>query len=307
MDPLEDAKELPKPFDNPWFQEAYKAALQFYAKDNVLTSEDRKALALAYTNIGNTQSVTGWLGFSVAFFTPLGLRYYRKNTIKGTNIPRCFMAGLLALFIGTHFGGEYAYKKQMKLLDPNETLGSTQELDHFDTISEDQQIKSPTQRRFEMMTLLKNGSSPKWAAYFKLTSEHPERRLPNPKVRIKELIESKERRSGFMNQRDPIGLYSNQEVKHRHIDKDKNKDEQNIYGKSWANVRNEHDVASSWDRIREPDSFANLEKGNDSDIFSASFFDNDDNNVSAPYSVGASSQDDFEKLLERERAVTDDD
>ena len=303
------------PMNQPWFKEAYKAAVQFYEKDDVLDSRDREELYKAYNSISRAQMFGGWLGFSSVFIPPFFYQYYKTKEIKGVKVPRNFVIGLVVLAGSSFIAGNIAYKKQLQKLDPDNEFGSKG--NYGDDALEDQQnqfqkIKPPAQRQYEMMTLLKNGSATRWAAYFSITQKNPEKRLPNPMIKLQEIQQEGLKRSSYMNQRDPIGLYK--DIPEKKIE-DKGvtgNDGITTGGDSWTGVREEHKTNSSWDKIR----VGNDQKPKPSSSYSPfDVFENGEEDKSdskspvqvpvlptqAPVMDRTTSQEEFDKLLENER------
>ena len=320
-------KSAKGPMNQPWFKEAYKAAVKFYEKDDVLDSRDREELYKAYNSISGAQMFGGWLGFSSVFIPPFFYQYYKTKEIKGVKVPRNFVIGLVALAGSSFIAGNIAYKKQLQRLDPDNVFGSTG--DYGDDALENEQnqfqkIKPPAQRQYEMMTLLKNGSATRWAAYFSVTQKNPEKRLPNPMIKLQEIQQEGLKRSSYMNQRDPIGLYKDiPEKKKEHLNPGNNKtgpvdgnttsdNSVGTGGDSWSGVREEHKTSSSWDRIRVGNSQASKPASSSSPF---DVFENEEENksgVNPPLDVPALpiqahvmdrtiSQEEFDKLLENER------
>lgn len=303
------------PFNQPWFREAYNAAVQFYEKDDVLDSNDRLALSNAYKTIARSQTIGGWLGFSTVFCTPFAYQYYKTNAIKGVKVPRNFGMGLLALFGSTIIAGQKAYQRQLQLLDPSGELTNKGNYgDNDNAFSTDQFLmeenndnvttKSPTQRQYEMMALIKNGSAPKWASYFYLTHLHPERRLPNPKTKLEEISTNGFKKTSYMNQRDPIGLYTdpNKEKPKMVVESPPNKSVDRTFN-SWSTIGKENNTRSSWDIIRqgERNNGDFEEKDSDLEIFSSGSSLLATHQNSDPIISAAASQDEFDKLLEKEK------
>ncbi|CCF56423.1 hypothetical protein KAFR_0B01240 [Kazachstania africana CBS 2517] len=303
-----DAKEveLPEPFNKPWFRKAYRAAVEFHEKDEVLNKEDRLVLSNAYRNIARSQAYGGWLGFSAVFCSPFAWQFYKTKSIKGVNVGRSFLLGMFALFGATHLSGMRAYKNQLKKLDPNGSLS------HKNTYGDDDfftdQAKPRAQRQYEMMALLKNGASTKWASYFYLTSEHPERKFPDPRLKIQQLKELRGDNfqvSPFMHQRDPLGLYKDRvSGKGKEEDKDQ---VQNYSGSnpgpsdSWNKVRQDNGTESSWDKVRNPPAWSGEQQsGNEGiegfgDLPTLAGDDHDGLPIERP------TQSEFEELLGNER------
>ncbi|AMD19962.1 HCL189Cp [Eremothecium sinecaudum] len=188
-----------KLLEQPWFQKAYKSAVEFYKYDEVLQPEDRLSLSQSYVRISKSQFWGGWLAFSLVFVPPFIQRYYRTNSIKGVKLARNFILGSVAMFIGSNFGSSYMYRKILDDMKP--------EFDYGD--AEEQSALASKRRQYNIMKLIKDGSSNKWASYFMNTYHDPGRRLPNPETKLRELQAGKVPRvNPVLDQRDPMGLYT---------------------------------------------------------------------------------------------------
>lgn len=321
-------KGVPTPLEQPWFKEAYKAALQFYEKDEALDSNDRIALSEAYRSIAKSQMIGGWLGFSAVFIPPFAYKFYKTNDMRGVKVPRNFALALLALFGTTIIAGNIGYNNQLKRLDPDGVFERDQAAKssstEFEPDLQSQQIgvevqqKSPEQRQFEMMSLLKNGSATKWASYFYITEKQPEKRLPNPAVKLQEIQQRGLRRSSYMNQRDPIGLYEDIPEKDRYkmrepakMNHDPDASKPPVMLTSTPNETNSTSTMpiqttkqanSSWDRVRQHESQLNSNRENDDDGFEL-FPDSTSSLASIPLSASerSVSEKEFQKLLDKER------
>ena len=325
------------PLEQPWFKEAYKAAMQFYEKDEVLDSEDRLALSDAYRAIARSQMIGGWLGFSAVFIPPFTYKFYKTKDMKGVKVPRNFVLALVALFGTTIIAGNIGYNNQLKRLDPDGSFAraqlAEQSSDDFEPDvqsplgSGSPQLKTPAQRQFEMMSLLKNGSATKWASYFYITEKQPEKRLPNPAIKLKEIQQVGLRRSSYMNQRDPIGLYEDIPEKDRYkmaepakmkhdLESDKTvaADTSLQPTNSWANIPKATGATStagttSWDKIRQLE--LNPVKSTTSNDDPFELFPEDTSSTSSdttnkPMLIENSvSQSEFQKLLDKERSGRD--
>ena len=260
--------------NSPWFQSAYKSALEFYEKDQVLDGKDRLALHEKYKKIARGQLLSGWLGFTAVFGTPFVYRYYTTGAIRGVKVPRNFILGLVAMAATSHLAGNSIYQYQLNSLEytPLEKFG-TNEYGDRDATTEQQvnHQKTSDQKQYEMMRVLNNGSPTRWSMYFYTTFHHPERKLPDPKVKLQQMKELASGFGGFnspiMHQRDPLGLYSkgpsgkNQEngvmrqsetVKNgapSSFKEELNPQETNSRS-SWDKVLQKSDKQSSWDRVR---------------------------------------------------------
>lgn len=283
--------ELPF-MERPWFKKAYEKAIEFHERDELLDARDRLELSKAYRSIAKAQMWGGWLGFSTVFFTPFAYRYYKTNAIKGVRVPRNFVLGVMALFFATNIAGRSMYKRKLNERDPtgalNDSYANNYGDNDFEAAQPDQTQEVPrNQRQYDMMRLLNLGAPSKWSMYFYITYQNPERRLPDPKVKLEQIKKSGVfNGSPFLNQRDPIGLYRN---------KGKKSSGRNEWGKddndslsSWEKVRNGEDGSlSSWENIRSlgkgqlqaPDA----QKEDGSDVFSSGFSD-DSNDIGKSYS-----------------------
>ncbi|GAV48082.1 hypothetical protein ZYGR_0I03790 [Zygosaccharomyces rouxii] len=304
----EDAKrrtEMVNMSKQPWFNAAYKAALTFYEKDSQLDSKDRLELSKTYKSIATAQLYGGWLGFSASFLTPFFWQFYKTNSIKGVKVPRNFILSILVMMGSSHFSSNYAYKKKLNELNPTGTFQNSN-LYGDDLGSEtDQPAKSNAQRQWEMMQVLRNGGSTKWAAYFYLTFQNPERRLPDPKVKFNEMIQGQGqmRPGGLLQNRDILGLYTGPEAERRRREGiTEGKQQEQPSKSSWDSIREENGVpggasssnglGSSWNKLREGN--LSQEKPRDEQEFS--------NDESDPFAVvDHPSQSEFDTMLERER------
>lgn len=286
----------------PWFQEAYKAAMDFYKKDDQLDSRDRLELSKAYQSIARAELWGGWFGFSCVFLSPFAYQFYKTNAIRGVRVPRNFMLGLLAMFGTTQLAGNYMYSQKLASLDPDGILASKSSYEEHDQVSEPE-AKTSLQRQYEMMKLLDNGSPARWAAYFYMTYQNPARRLPNPQVKLEQMKNgSNTQRGSFMNQRDPMGLYSGPAFeKKENFPDSKRLDSASKAGdsmsssNSWEAIRQSKNVpTSSWDRVRHNGS----SNTNNSTVVPELHRDEDDDPFAT---VDHPSQLEFDALLEKER------
>lgn len=292
--------------DKPWFREAYKSALKFYEKDNELDAKDRLELSNSYRSIARAELWGGWFGFSSVFLTPFAYQFYKTNAIKGVRVPRNFMLGLLAMFGTTQMAGNYMYSRKLNALDPNGEIANVNNYGDEDTLDV-KQPQSRSQRQYEMMKLLNNGSASRWAAYFYMTYNNPARRLPNPKAKLEELKNPNSPRGSFLNQRDPMGLYSgpsfdkkegvplNKRPEYSVSDGEQGA-EMDEYGSSWDKVRQQRSTSgSSWNRVRQ--SVGKKEKGQEKNFDSPRETLDDD-----PFEkINEPTQAEFDSILEKER------
>lgn len=181
----------------PWFKKAYENAIEFHEKDELLDARDRLELSKAYRSIAKAEMWGGWLGFSAVFLTPFAYRYYKTKAIKGVKVPRNFVLGVMALFFATNFAGRSMYTRQLNERDPTGVLKDNYSNKYgdndFGAFQHDQTKEIPrNQRQYNMMRLLDSGSPSRWSMYFYITYQNPERRLPDPKVKLQQM---KKRRS----------------------------------------------------------------------------------------------------------------
>lgn len=304
--------DLPKKLDKPWFREAYSAALRFHEKDKVLDSKDRLDLFNAYKSMAKSQVAAGWAGFLGVFATPFAYKYYLTKSIKGVKVPRNFFISMIGMLVSTHFASNIAYKRQLKKLDPEGELSRKIEYSHDELLEDNPNtIKPRNQRQFEMLSLLKNGGSPRWAAYFYMTYLHPDRTFPDPELKLKEF--QKEKRvplSPFMHQKDPMGLHRKKETGIPESDETNDdspflSDNQDHFGWEQEKARQrdyENSKTSSWDKVR--DGF-----NRDSALTTSHNHPNDDDpfddflskNETHPYQIEKTPQDEFDELLKNER------
>lgn len=297
-------KESAAMMKQPWFREAYKAAMEFYKIDDQLDSRDRLELSKAYQSITRAEFLGGWVGFSGVFLTPFAYRFYKTNAIKGVKVPRNFMLGLLVMFGSSQLAGNYMFSRQLSNLDPDGTLGNR---NSYDDEGSSPEHKTNAQRQYEMMRLLNNGSAARWAAYFHMTHQDPGRRLPNPEEKLKALKQGLNvQNSSFMNQRDPMGLYSGPafdkkegipDYSRKTSTDDTNGETTNASDltNSWETIRREGNApGSSWDRVRQNNG------ANDNGTQSPTEYQHDEEDD--PFdTVVQPSQSDFDQLLEKER------
>lgn len=327
MDRLDSSEtkypNLPQHLDKPWFREAYSAAKKFHEKDKVLDAQDRLDLCNSYKDITRAQSIAGFLGFLTTFGSPFVYKYYTTRSIKNVKVPKNFLLALLATFVSSSLASHLSYNHQLQKLDPDGKLSRKNIYPHDDFLEDDpNQNKSRNERQFEMMTLLKNGGSARWASYFYITYLNPERAFPDPEEKLKQLQQNSDRRlpvSPFMHQRDPMGLYTNKgtnfsNAPNTSIKENTTYDEifpsdsdvDKLWGtKEGQQFKQEH--ISSWDRIRNK----NLSNDNQSiNIFedkstSDDLFDDldNENDQIISYPQEKVSQREFDKMLEKEREV----
>lgn len=294
--------------NKPWFQEAYKSAMEFYTKDDQLDSRDRLELSRTYQSIARAELWGGWFGFSCVFLTPFGYQFYKTNAIRGVKVPRNFMLGLLAMLGSTQLAGNYMYSRKLAALDPDGRLASRNSYGDDDEVTNNQP-KSSSQKQYEMMKLLNNGSAGRWAAYFYMTYQNPGRRLPNPKTKLEELKHPGSHKSSFLNQRDPLGLYSGPafdkkegipEVKGKNFPVKSKDVTSGGSTNSWESIRQENNVpGSTWDRVRQRDRRQQEQTGSNRSTA-------DDPEDEDPFAtIDHPSQSDFDALLEKERRGED--
>ncbi|CAI4039684.1 hypothetical protein SMKI_09G0910 [Saccharomyces mikatae IFO 1815] len=265
----------------PWFRKAYEKAIEFHEKDELLDARDRLELSKAYRSIAKAEMWGGWMGFSAVFFTPFAYRYYKTKTIKGVKVPRNFVLGVMALFFATNVAGRSMYARQLSERDPTGVLKDNYTNKYgdndFEAIPPGQTKEvSRNQRQYEMMHLLDLGSPSRWSMYFYITYQNPERRLPDPKVKLQQMKKGGLfHGSPFMNQRDPIGLYRNN---NKGATGSVNEGQDNSHlQSSWERIRNgDNDSVSSWENIRNSSGKQTQEMDSSidgSDVFISGFSD----------------------------------
>lgn len=291
----------------PWFGAAYKSALSFYEKDCELDSKDRLELSKTYKGIATAQLYGGWLGFSAAFLPPFFLQYYKTNSVKGVKVPRNFILSILVMMGSSHLASNYAFKKRVHELNPNGILQAANPYGDDLAGGEEQSMKSSAQRQWEMMQILRDGGSTKWAAYFYMTFQNPERRLPDPRVKLAEMMQGpgQMRPGGFLQNRDMLGLYSGPDAERRRREGITDAPQQTQSSKSsWDSLREENNVpnegfssnglGSSWNKLRQNEQ--NITQDDHSKERTHADEESD------PFSiVDNSSQSEFDAMLERER------
>ncbi|GCE98802.1 hypothetical protein ZYGM_004261 [Zygosaccharomyces mellis] len=306
MSTSEDTKrkmEMTNMSKQPWFDAAYKAALVFYEKDSQLDSKDRLELSKTYKRIASAQLYGGWIGFSVAFLPPFFWKLYKTNSIKGVNVPRNFIISLLVMIGSSNLSSNYAYKKKLNELNPTGVFHNGNPYGDDLAAETGQSTKSNSQRQWEMMQVLRDGGPTKWAAYFYLTFQNPERRLPDPKVKYNEIIENqgKMKPGGLLQNRDILGLYTGPDAEKKRREGITDVKQQNKGPKSsWDSIREENTpndassngLESSWDKLRQQN--LTQEKLQDEREFS-----NNESDQSAV--LDHPSQTEFDLMLERER------
>ncbi|SCU98620.1 LAFA_0G19174g1_1 [Lachancea sp. 'fantastica'] len=329
----EDRKQAVKALiDKPWFQEAYKSSLDFHSKDDVLDTKDRLELSQIYVSISRAQVWGGWASFAAVFGAPFGYQYYKTKAIRGVKVPRNFVFGLVAMAFSARFCGKAMYNSQLSKMRSNggisESSGSKwnepgEEInENIEGASSSPQI-SRNQRQYDMMNLLGYAMAPKWARYFYYTYTNPERRLPDPR-KLMENVRNGEipNLSPFLNQRDPLSLYSGP----RHDEKKgiprlgsapsdssndtlKGTSSEDIdpFGHEEKNTRSSN--LSSWDRVRDENGVSNGSRGDRwSQIRSApGQYEQKPQQDSRPFQDKNVSEDseDFDALLEKERRGED--
>ncbi|CAD6620932.1 XXYS1_4_G0055160.mRNA.1.CDS.1 [Saccharomyces cerevisiae] len=299
------AMENELPFmKRPWFKKAYENAIEFHEKDELLDARDRLELSKAYRSIAKAEMWGGWLGFSAVFLTPFAYRYYKTKAIKGVKVPRNFVLGVMALFFATNFAGRSMYTRQLNERDPTGVLKDNYSNKYgdndFEAFQHDQTKEIPrNQRQYNMMRLLDSGSPSRWSMYFYITYQNPERRLPDPKVKLQQMKKGGFfNGSPFMNQRDPIGLYRNKGRKSP--DPIEGEQDDSPVLSSWEKIRNgDNSSSSSWENIRNTSRDQSQESDasvdHESDIFISGFSDD------GKATDNSSSDDKYQRLLQSGR------
>ncbi|QLG74286.1 hypothetical protein HG535_0G01700 [Zygotorulaspora mrakii] len=238
--------------ESSWFRDAYVSAQKFYEKDSALDSKDRLELSNSYRSIARAQLWGGWLGFTSVFLPPFFYRFYKTNTIRGVNVPRNFGLGIIAMILATKTAGDAMYSQ---ILNNLSSYGINPTVDKYGDDQFDDSIQAPKssqQRQYDMLTLVNNGGANKWAAYFYMTYTNPDRRFPNPATKLQQLTKGEGQRSSFLNQRDPMGLYTRLSDEKKEGVPKIQQSQGNEAPSSWDKVRQEsNSEGSSWNRVRQ--------------------------------------------------------
>ncbi|CDO95603.1 unnamed protein product [Kluyveromyces dobzhanskii CBS 2104] len=189
----------PAVVNSPWFQQAYKNALEFYEKDKVLDPKDRLELSKIYLSIARAELWSGWGAFALVTSIPFINQYMKTGVIKGTKVTRAFALGFFSMFAATQLSGSVAYKSKLKAIKP-------------DIMEDDPNLpKSNQQKQYEVLKLLNMGMPTRWANYYYMTYKNPERRIPDPRLKMDKLKngEHNTRNSSVLfDNKDPMGLYT---------------------------------------------------------------------------------------------------
>lgn len=305
--------------ESPWFKEAYNSALKFYEKDSALDSKDRLELSRTFVSIARAELWGGWAAFALVFGAPFGYRLYKTGAVRGVKVPRNFVLGLFAMFTTTQACGRYAFNSKLAQLQND---GNFTPRGSFGDDDDQSRPETNQQRQYEMMKLVGYGMAPKWGNYFYTTFHNPEKRLPNPKVKLQEMKEGKTSNiSPILNQRDPLGLYTGPgSEKKRGIPQGNG--EQSGATSSTSDkdgVETGTTTGSSWDRLRQENGITTKSPGgrwsqirkapsDGSDIFGSSQPSQSSQFSEQPTddSQGAEgAQEDFDALFEKERRGED--
>lgn len=165
---------------DPDTQRAFDLAVKFYEADQKLNKNDRELLGSLYTKVTYSTLVIGWGAFFAAASIPFYRQKLKTGSRKGTNVGRAFLLGFVGMIFGAPLGSKYTYSWQVDSLQEQNT------------------------RCYEVAKILKPSEAVKWMMYYKLTKDHPEHIMKDP--RSKEAAQQRDKK--LMHNRDPMGLYS---------------------------------------------------------------------------------------------------
>jgi len=165
---------------DPQTQKAFDLALKFYQADQQLTRSDRQVLEKLYNRVIYTTLAFGWGSFFALASIPFYRQKLKTGSQKGTHVGRAFILGFVGMVFGAPMGSKYSYNWQVDSL----------------------QDSNP--RCYEVAKILKPSESLKWMMYYKLTVDHPEHIMKDPRSKEAEIQRNKK----LINSRDPMGLYS---------------------------------------------------------------------------------------------------
>ncbi|ONH68139.1 hypothetical protein BON22_1865 [Cyberlindnera fabianii] len=173
-----------EPFDvdnlDPAAKRAFQYAIDFYEKDHLLTPNQRSLLANSYSTISTVTLCCGWATFFAVTAIPFQRQKLRTGSTKGTNVGLAMLFGMGGMMFSSPFAAQKAYNWQLE------------------------KLRNSDEKCYEVANLLKPSESTKWWMYYKLTKDHPEHIMKDP--RSKEAEE--QRKKTIYSGRDPMGLYS---------------------------------------------------------------------------------------------------
>ncbi|KAH3667860.1 hypothetical protein WICMUC_005260 [Wickerhamomyces mucosus] len=230
-------------------KKAMEDAVQFYELDHRLTKKERETLETTYSKISKTSYIGSWAtGISVGA-TPFLYHKYRTGSFKGGNMGAALILTIAIMGISTPFVANKAYGNQLIQLEQN----------------------SDSQRCLKVARLLPPDESMRWWMYYRLTKDHPEHIMKDPRSKQAEEQRAKTIYSG----RDPLGLYSGPKAEMKkpptpypdfNETKDEKTNDHNYHNDSDNNDDNRFDTGfedpfeakteakqaykSAWDRIR---------------------------------------------------------
>jgi hypothetical protein len=269
---------------DPVAQKAFQYAVDFYQKDHLLNSDERSILADTYSTISYATLGFGWGTFFAVTSIPFYRQKLRTGSTKGTNVGIAMLFGLGAMMVASPYAAHKSYNWQLE------------------------KLRSQNEKCYEVAKFLKPGEATKWTMYYKLTKDHPEHIMKDP--RSKEAAE--QRKKTIYTGRDPLGLYSGPrvEMSKRKVEQSAQPpqsqptpvtDELITDGDPFGEpVKEEKKWSSAWDRIRDSNSPTETTSDNrwarlrnaPSTATTA-----DDSQID---------QSDFDKLLEQERQIGED-
>lgn len=213
---------------DPDTQKAFDLAVKFYEADKKLNRDDRQLLGSLYTKVTYSTLVFGWGTFFAVTSIPFYRQKLRTGSRKGTNVGRAILFGFAGMVIGAPIASKWSYNWQVDSL----------------------QETNP--RCYEVAKILKPSEAVKWMMYYKLTADHPEHLMKDPRS----LEASQQRNKKLMQNRDPMGLYSGprfdmQQGPSKSQEQEKTEfEEAEVEGVSPENNSDGGANISSWDKIR---------------------------------------------------------
>lgn len=282
---------------DPVAQKAFQYAVDFYEKDRHLSTEERAILADTYTTVSYATLGIGWATFFAVTSVPFFRQKYKTGSTKGTNVGVAMLFGIGALMVASPFAANKSYNWQLD------------------------KLRQQNQKCYEVAKFLRPGDSAKWTLYYRLTKDHPEHIMKDP--RSKEAAE--QRKKTIYTGRDPLGLHSGprheiskgpkppQPIPPRDpqfdqpitgfdtitpIDQQDPFEEKKETTKTWT---------STWDKIRDENGTGSASSGSSWDrLRNKQTTSSSQQRTTPPQSQDSSEQSDFDKLLEQERRLGED-
>lgn len=176
---MSDQLDTDKVYD-PDTQKAFDLAVKFYEADQKLNRDDRQLLGSLYTKVTYSTLFFGWGAFFAMASIPFYRQKLRTGSRKGTSIGTATLLGFAGMIFGAPIGSKMTYNWQVDSL----------------------QETNP--RCYEVAKILKPSEAMKWMMYYKLTADHPEHLMKDPRS----AEAAQQRNKKLMQNRDPMGLYS---------------------------------------------------------------------------------------------------